>query len=351
MTKYVKINNRVVGPGQPVYVIAELSANHGQDFNKAAELIKIAKDSGADAVKIQTYTPDTITIDCNKSFFKIKGKTIWDGRTLYDLYGEAYTPWEWQPKLKKIADKLKIDLFSTPFDPSSVDFLKKMNVPAYKVASFELVDIPLIKKIARQDKPVIISTGMATVSEIRDAVKAILSQGNRQIAILKCTSGYPADPKDMNLLTIPDMRKKFGTVVGLSDHSLGIAASISAVSLGASIIEKHIAISRKEPGPDSAFSLEPDEFKDLVKEIRIAEASLGKVKYRPSKSEEKMRIFRRSLFAVANIKAGEKFTSTNIRSIRPGQGLHPKFIDEIIGKKANSNISRGTPLSWKLIRK
>ena len=189
MTKYVKINNRVVGPGQPVYVIAELSANHGQDFNKAAELIKIAKDSGADAVKIQTYTPDTITIDCNKSFFKIKGKTIWDGRTLYDLYGEAYTPWEWQPKLKKIADKLKIDLFSTPFDPSSVDFLKKMNVPAYKVASFELVDIPLIKKIARQDKPVIISTGMATVSEIRDAVKAILSQGNRQIAILKCKIG------------------------------------------------------------------------------------------------------------------------------------------------------------------
>ena len=346
---HIQINGRRIGPGFPAYVIAEISANHGQSFEKAVEIMKAAKAAGADAVKLQTYTPDTITIDCGNKYFMIKG-TIWNGRNLYKLYGEAYTPWDWQPKLKKIADKLKIDLFSTPFDFSSVDFLEKMNVPAYKIASFELVDIPLIRKVARLGKPVIMSTGMATMQEIREAVRAVKSEGNNQIALLKCTSEYPADPRDMNLKTIPDMQKRFGAVVGISDHTLGIAASVAAVTLGACIIEKHLTISRKEPGPDISFSLEPSELKELVDEVRTVESALGKISYSFSEKEKATRVFRRSLFAVKDIKKGEKFSPENIRSIRPGYGLAPKYYDMVIGKTAKKDIKFGTPLSLTLIK-
>lgn len=348
-TPSIKIGGRLVGDGHPAYIVAEISGNHGQKFEKAVEIIEAAKEAGADAVKLQTYTPDTITIDCDNKYFLIRG-TIWKGKNLYKLYGEAFTPWDWQPKLKKIADKLKIDLFSTPFDFSSVDFLEKMHVPAYKVASFELVDIPLIRRVARTGKPVIMSTGMTTIDEIRDAVKTVKAEGNRQIALLKCTSEYPANPEDMNLRTIPDMKRKFGTVVGLSDHTLGIAASVAAVSLGASIIEKHVTISRKEPGPDSSFSLEPAELRELVKEIRTAEAALGKVSYTFTRKEKVTRVFRRSLFAVKDIRKGEKFSCENIRSIRPGYGLAPKHYGKIIGKKAGKDIKYGTPLSWPLVK-
>ncbi len=346
--KAIQIGERRIGPGYPVYVVAEVSANHGQSFDRAVEIIKAAKEAGADAVKIQTYTPDTITIDCDNKYFMIKG-TIWKGKNLYKLYGEAYTPWKWQPKLKKIADKLGIDLFSTPFDFSAVDFLEKMNVPAYKIASFEIVDIPLIRKIARLGKPVIMSTGMATLQEIREAVNAINSEGNNQIALLKCTSEYPADPRDMNLRTIPDMAKKFGTVIGLSDHTLGIASSVAAVSLGACIIEKHLTLSRKEPGPDSSFSLEPAELKEMVSEIRTVEAALGKVSYTFTEKEKATRVFRRSLFAVKDIQKGEELTADNVRSIRPAYGIPPKHYDRVIGKRSKKKIKFGTPLSFSQI--
>ena len=347
---HIKIGHRIIGDEYPVYVIAEVSANHGQSFDKAVEIIKAAKAAGADAVKLQTYTPDTITIDCDNKYFQIKG-TIWNGKNLYKLYGEAYTPWEWQPKLKEIADKLKMDLFSTPFDFTSVDFLATMKVPAYKIASFELIDIPLIRKVARLGKPVIMSTGMATLGEIKDAVNAVKAEGNRQIALLKCTSEYPADPNDMNLRTIPDMAKKFGTVVGLSDHTLGLASSVAAVSLGACIIEKHLTLTRKNPGPDNAFSLEPSEFKELVREIRTVENALGKINYSFTEKEKVTRIFRRSLFAVKDIKKGEILTIENVRSIRPGYGLAPKHINKVIGRTATRNIAFGTPLTFSLIEK
>ena len=346
--KTIQIGERRIGPGYPVYVVAEVSANHGQSFDRAVEIIKAAKEAGADAVKIQTYTPETITIDCDNKYFMIKG-TIWKGKNLYKLYGEAYTPWKWQPKLKKIADKLGIDLFSTPFDFSAVDFLEKMNVPAYKIASVELVDIPLIRKIARLGKPVIMSTGMATLQEIKEAVNALKAEGNNQIALLKCTSEYPADPRDMNLKTIPDMAKKFGTVIGLSDHTLGIASSVAAVSLGACIIEKHLTLSRKEPGPDSSFSLEPAELKEMVSEIRTVEAALGKVSYTFTEKEKATRVFRRSLFAVKDIEKGEELTADNVRSIRPAYGIPPKHYDCVIGKRSKKKIKFGTPLSFSQI--
>jgi pseudaminic acid synthase len=346
----ISINKRQIGDGYPVYIIAELSANHNQDFNQAVELIKAAKDVGADAVKIQTYTPDTITIDCDNEYFKIGEGTIWEGKNLYSLYKEAYTPWEWQLDLKKIANDLGMDLFSTPFDSSSVDFLESMNVPAYKVASFEIVDIPLIQKIARMGKPIILSTGMASFAEIHEAVNAIRNEGNMQIALLKCTSAYPALPEDMNLKIIPDMANVLCLPVGLSDHTLGITVPIAAVALGACIVEKHFTLSRSTPGPDSNFSLEPHEFKTMVDSIRETEMALGTVNYSVTAHEKASIVFRRSLFAVEDIAEGEILTDKNIRSIRPGYGLPPKYFHEILGKKAKGNICRGTPLHWDLFQ-
>jgi len=348
---YIEISGRPIGPGHRAYLIAELSGNHNQNFDAAVELVRAAKEAGADAVKLQTYTADTLTIDSDKEYFRVGGGTLWDGRTLYDLYNEAHTPWEWQPKLKQLADEIGVHLFSSPFDSTAVDYLEGMDVPAYKVASFEIVDLPLIEKIARTGKPLIISTGMATVGEIEDAVGAARSAGATQIALLKCTSAYPADPSQMNLRTIPDLAKTFGVPIGLSDHTMGVIAPVVAVTLGACIIEKHFTLSRSTPGPDSGFSLEPDEFKAMVEAVRTAERALGNIHYGAAPDEEKSRAFRRSLFAVADVKAGEVFTPDNVRSIRPGHGLPPKHLKEVLGLRASRDIERGTPLSWDLVRR
>jgi len=346
---YIEINGCKIGSGFPIYIIAELSANHRQQFDEAVKLVEAAKRAGADAVKLQTYTPDTITIDCRNKYFKIGRGTIWEGRYLYDLYSEAYTPWDWQPKLKKIAEELGMDLISTPFDRTAVDFLEDMGVPAYKVASFELVDIPLIEYIAAKGKPMIMSTGMATRDDISEAVEAALKAGASQVALLKCTSAYPAPPGEMNLRTIPDMARKFKVPVGLSDHTLGIAVPVAAVALGACIIEKHFTLSRSIPGPDSAFSLELPEVRAMVEAIRTTEEALGQISYKVSDQEAKSRVFRRSLFVVKDLKKGEMFTEENVRSIRPGYGMHPRYLKDVLGKQVARDIRRGTPLNWKLI--
>lgn len=342
------IGQRRIGPGEPVYVIAEMSANHNHNFDQAVQIIQAAKDAGADAIKLQTYTPDTLTIDCDNEYFQIK-ETIWKGRTLHDLYGEAYTPWEWQPKLKTIAKELGLDLFSSPFDETAVDFLEDIGVPAYKVASFEIVDVPLIRRIAQTGKPIIMSTGMASLAEIDEAVRTARNAGATQLALLKCTSAYPSPPEAMNLRTIPHLASAFDTPVGLSDHTRGTAVPVAAVTLGACIIEKHFTLSRSIPGPDSAFSLEPDEFRTMVAAIRTAEAALGTVRYGTEQHEAKSQIFRRSLFVVQDIRAGELFNAQNVRSIRPGYGLPPRYMDEVIGRHAAQDIARGTPLTWGLI--
>jgi pseudaminic acid synthase len=345
----MRIGQRDIGSGHPVYIVAEMSANHNQDFNQAVRILQAAKTAGCDAVKLQTYTQDTLTINCSNEYFQIGNGTIWQGRSLYDLYGEAYTPWEWQPKLKEVARDLGLDLFSSPFDPTAVDFLEKMDVPAYKIASFELVDLPLIRRVARTGKPIIMSTGMATLAEIDEAVHAAREAGATQIALLKCTSAYPAPPEEMNLRTIPHLSAAFQVPAGLSDHSLGIAVPIAAVALGACLVEKHFTLSRSVPGPDSSFSLEPAEFKAMVNAIRITERAMGKVNYEVTRQEAASRVFRRSLFVVKDMKAGEKFTAENVRSIRPGYGLSPRYLTSIIGRKSMKNLKRGTPLSWDLI--
>lgn len=348
VTPTLEIAGRLIGSGLPTYIVAEISANHGQRIEDAIRLVQAAKQAGADAVKLQTYTPDTITIDSDAEWFQIKG-TAWDGRNLYRLYEEAYTPWEWHPSLKALATDLGLDFFSTPFDPSAVDFLEQLGVPAFKIASCELVDLPLIKRVARSGLPMILSTGMATLGEIEEALQVARSAGLSQIALLKCTAAYPAPADEMNLRTIPHLAEAFHVPVGLSDHSLGIVTPVAAVALGACIVEKHITLSRDFPGPDSAFSLEPLEFKAMVEAVRLAEQTLGEVRYSPTESEMASRIYRRSLFVVRTMQAGEAFTVDNIRSIRPGHGLPTKHIEEILGRHAARAIEAGTPLSWDLI--
>lgn len=348
MATQIKIGQRSIGLGSPAYIIAEVSANHHQDFEQAVKIVRAAKDSGADAVKLQTYTPDTMTIASNRAEFRIKG-TIWDGRNLHELYSEAYTPWEWQPRLKALANDLGLDLFSTPFDATAVDFLEKMDVPAHKLASFELVDIPLIQKMARTGKPLIMSTGMATAEEIEEALQTARDAGAEQIALLKCTSAYPSPPEEMHLRTIPELRSRFGVPVGLSDHTMGTAVPVAAVALGACIIEKHFTLSRSQPGPDSSFSLEPHEFKAMAEAVRIAEKALGDIHFGVGDKEASSRVFRRSLFAVRDVKRGEPFTVENVRSIRPGYGLHTRHMDEVLGSRAACDIERGTPLRWELV--
>nr|HDN00197.1 pseudaminic acid synthase [Deltaproteobacteria bacterium] len=343
MNYHIEINGRLIGLGEPVYIIAEMSANHNHDFDKAVKIIEAAKEAGANAVKLQTYIPDTMTIECDNEYFLIKG-TLWEGRKLYDLYKEAHTPWDWQPKLKEIADNFGIHLFSTPFDATAVDFLERMDVPAYKIASFEMVDLPLICRVAQTGKPIIMSTGMATMAEIDEAVRTIREAGGNQLALLKCTSAYPAPPEEIHLRTIPHLAEAFGLPVGLSDHTLGIAVPVAAVALGACIVEKHFTLSRSIPGPDSSFSLEPNEFKNMVDAIRVAEKALGKINYNVTKDEAASRVFRRSLFVVKDIKAGEKFTKENVRSIRPGYGLHTRYWNDVLQQRASRDIKRGTPL-------
>ncbi len=349
MSRFIEINGRRIGPGYPTYIIAEMSANHNQDFDQAVRIIEAAKEAGADAIKLQTYTPDTLTIDCDNEYFRIGKGTLWQGRTLYDLYSEAYMPWDWQPRLKQIANELGLDIFSTPFDEIAVDFLEAMGVPAYKIASFENVDLLLLRKIAQTGKPIIISTGMATLFEIDEAVRTARDAGATQIALLKCTSAYPAPPEEMNLCTVPHLAEGFGVPVGLSDHTLGIAVPVAAVALGACIVEKHFTLSRDIPGPDSAFSLEPHEFKAMVEAIRVAEKALGEVHYDVTEQEAVSRIFRRSLFVVKDMKAGDRFTHENVRSIRPGYGLHTRYLDEVLDRRAARDVSKGTPLNWELL--
>lgn len=344
----ITINGRTIGPGHPTYIIAEMSGNHGHSFDRAVAIVQAAKEAGADALKLQTYTPDTLTIDCDNDYFQVKG-TLWHGRTLHDLYGEAYTPWEWQPKLKEVANDLGMDLFSTPFDATSVDFLEEMDVPVHKVASFENVDLPLLRRIAQTGKPVIMSTGMATLGEIEESVQTLRAAGTTDLALLKCTSSYPSPPDAINLHTIPHLAQAFQTAVGLSDHTMGTAVPVAAVALGACIIEKHFCLSRAEPGPDTAFSLEPQEFKQMVESVRTAEAALGHVHYGIEPREEVSRVFRRSLFVVQDMRAGEAFTAENVRSIRPGHGLHTRYLDNVIGQCAAHDIARGTPLAWQLV--
>lgn len=348
MSTPLLIGEHLVGPGQPTYIIAEMSANHSQSFEHAVQIVEAAKASGADAIKLQTYTPDTMTIDCDNEYFRIQG-TAWEGRTLHDLYSEAYMPWEWQPKLKRVANELGMDLFSSPFDDTAVDFLESMDIPAYKVASFEVVDTCLLRRIARTGKPVILSIGMATLAETDEAVRTLRAAGCTQLALLKCTSAYPALADEMNLRTIPHLMQAFDVPVGLSDHSLGIAVPVAAVTLGACVLEKHFTLSRSDPSPDSAFSLEPHEFRAMVDAVRTAQAALGQVTYGSTTAETGSRNLRRSLFVVKDIKKGDAFTYATVRSIRPGQGLDPKYLEQVLGRAAACDIGRGTPLSWEMV--
>lgn len=341
----ININGRRIGDGAPAYIIAEMSGNHAGDMGRALEMIHVAKEAGADCVKIQTYTPDTMTIDCHNQYFNIEEGT-WKGENLYALYQRAYTPWEWQDKLRDEAAKAGIDFLSTPFDMTSVDFLEELGVQFYKIASFELVDIPLLEYIASKNKPIIMSTGMGSLEEITEAVNAIYAAGNRQLALMKCSSAYPARREEMNLNTIPDMKKRFGIPVGLSDHSMGAFSAATAVAMGANIIEKHFCISRAIKNPDSTFSMEPQEFREMVDQVREVEKAFGSVFYGVSAQEESNACFRRSLFVVQDVAAGERLTPENIRSIRPAYGLKPKYYKEVLGKRAVRALKRGTPLSF-----
>jgi pseudaminic acid synthase len=330
------------------YIVAELSANHKQQKSIALDSIRAAAGCGVDAIKVQTYTPDTLTIDCDNEYFQIRQGTVWDGRTLYDLYREAFTPWEWHPELKQCAEEHGLDFFSSPFDPAAVDLLSRLGVSAYKIASFEINDFELIDCVCSQGKPVMLSTGVASLAEIAAAVELCRSRGVEPI-LLHCASSYPAQPSQMNLAMIVNLRSTFGVRVGLSDHSEGIAVAVAAVALGATVIEKHFILDKSIGGPDVAFSIEPREFRAMVEAIRIAEQSIGRVDYRLSEEQLKSRKFMRSLFVVKDVKAGEEFTRQNVRSIRPGDGLAPVNLGEVIGRRATTSILRGTPLSWKLI--
>lgn len=340
----IKIGNRKVGDDQPVLIMAELSANHNQQLSLAMKTIKAMKESGADVVKLQTYTPDTITLNSRAKHFRVDDGSVWSGKNLHDLYAKAYTPWEWQPKLKKYAEELGMLCFSSPFDPTAVDFLEKMKVPAYKVASYEITDIPLIEYMARRQKPMIISTGVAKLGDIKEAISACRRVGNNQIAILKCTSAYPAPFEEINLRTIPNIGEKFRVIPGISDHTMGSTVAIAACTLGAKIVEKHFILGRKMGGPDSTFSMEPAEFKVMVQSIRDIEKALGQVTYELTPEAKIARWNVRSLFVVQDIRQGDPLTPNNIRSIRPGNGLAPKYYDAILGRKAKTNLEKGTPL-------
>lgn len=344
----ITLQDRHIGPGHPAYVIAELSANHGQRLEHALKIVEAAADAGADAIKLQTYTPDTLTIDATTEYFKISG-TLWDGRTLHDLYREAFMPWEWHVPLREAAARRGLHLFSTPFDHSAVAFLEALEMPAYKIASFEMVDLPLLRRVAATGKPVIMSTGMADLSEIDEAVQTLRGAGAAGLVLLRCNSAYPAPPDEMHLRSIPHLSSAFDVPVGLSDHTLESAVAIAAVALGACVIEKHLTLSRADGGPDAPFSLEPHEFAAMVRDVRIAERALGGVAYASSPAEAKSRPFRRSLFIVKDVEAGEILTAEHVRSIRPGHGLHTRHYEDVIGSRARVRIARGTPVSWDLL--
>ncbi|MCM1495265.1 MAG: pseudaminic acid synthase [Bacteroides sp.] len=345
MRKEIKIGNKVIGDGHPTFVIAEMSGNHNLDYARAEAIIYAAKESGVDAIKLQTYTADTITLDSSEPYFNTEEGGLWEGQSLYELYKQAYTPWEWQPKLKSLADELGLILFSSPFDETAVDFLEEMEVPAYKIASFEINDIGLIRKVAQTGKPIIMSTGIAAISDIELAIKTCKEENNDQIILLKCTSAYPAPYEEMNLRLIQNMKETFNCCTGISDHSLGDEVAIAATALGANVIEKHFTIRRSEGGVDSEFSMEAEEMALMVNRIRNVEKALGRVDYTMTKIQEKERYFSRSLFVATDVKKGDIITRENVRSVRPGIGLHTKYLDKIIGKRVTRDIKYATPLS------
>lgn len=347
-----KIGSREIGPGEPVFIVAEISGNHKGSLEKAKEIVKAACEAGVDMIKTQTYTPDDLTIDCQKDQFMVKVNAAggWSGRSLYGLYQEAHTPYEWQPELKKVADRYGIPIFSSVFDEKAVDFWENLGAVAYKVSSFEIGDLELLKKIAQTKKPVVISRGIASVEEVELALKTLKDNGVPEVAVLHCVSSYPALPEEMNLNTIPDISKRFKVVTGLSDHTLGTDVSVASVVLGASIIEKHFTLSRADGGVDASFSLEPKELKELVRAVRVVEKALGKVQYDSGLKEAENAVFRRSLYIIRDMRAGEEFTRDNIRCIRPGYGLTPRYLKKILGKKASRYIERGTALSLDLVR-
>lgn len=341
--KEIIIDGRKIGSAHPSFIIAELSANHNHDLNRAKKIVKVAADCGADAIKLQTYTADTLTFDSDEECFQVSG-TIWEGKNLYQLYQEAHLPWEWHAELFDYARELGMISFSTPFDFTAVEFLENLNVPAYKIASSELVDIPLIKRVAQTGKPVILSTGMGDLAEIDEAVRTLRANGCKELILLKCTAAYPAPIEEANLVTIPHMADLFDVVVGLSDHTPGSTAPVAATVLGSRVIEKHLTLSRADGGPDSEFSMEPDEFSAMVAAVRASEQAVGKVRYAPTQKEMRSRDFRRSLFVVADVAAGETFTADNIRSIRPAVGMHTRHYDDVLGKTAAHAIKAGKPL-------
>ena len=346
----ITISGREISQNSPVFIIAELSANHGGKIEIAKKTIKAAAQTGADAIKLQTYTADTITLDCDNDYFQIKQDTLWDGQTLHSLYEKAYMPWEWQAELKAYAESLGLICFSSPFDKTAVDFLESIDVPAYKIASFEITDIPLIEYVASKGKPVIISTGIAEKNDIQEALDACHRMNNKEIILLKCTSAYPAPLKEANLLTIPDLAKEFDVIAGFSDHTLGITAPVTAVALGAKVIEKHFILDRSIGGPDASFSLDAEQFTQMVNAVRDTEKMLGKVTYELSEKSKKSREFSRSLFITENVKTGDVVSENNIRSVRPGYGLHPKYYKEILGKMFSKDLSKGTPLKWEMFK-
>lgn len=349
MNKTITIGKRTLSADSPVFIVAELSANHNQDYNRAVEIIHAAAQAGADAVKLQTYTPDTLTIDCHEDCFVNKGG-LWDGLTEYELYQKAYTPWEWQPKLMEEAAKLGLECFSSPFDFTSVDFLESLHVPAYKIASYEINDIPLIRKAARLHKPMIFATGIAYPEDIERALSVCAEEGNQDVILLKCVSAYPTPYEDVNLNVIPTLAKTYDCLTGISDHTLGTIVSAGAVPLGIRMVEKHLTLRRSDGGPDSAFSMEPEEFAQMVQDIRILEKALGSPEYHLTDKQIEQRQGSRSLFVVKDIAEGEVLTSENIRSIRPGIGLHTMYYEEVLGKHAKHYLKKGTPLAWDLIR-
>ena len=349
MNKEFQIGGHKISAESPTYVIAEMSGNHNMDFDRAVKIMQAAKDSGADAIKVQTYTADTITLDCDDPCFQITQGTLWDGTTLHKLYEDAYTPWDWQPKLQKIALEMGLDFFSSPFDFTSVDFLEKMDVPAYKIASFEITDIPLIRKVARLGKPVIISTGIATLADIELAVNTCREEGNDNVALLKCCSAYPTPYEDINLRTMVNLSDTFDCVIGLSDHTMGDTVAVASVAMGAKIVEKHLTLARADGGVDSAFSMEPAEFKHMVESIRIVEKAVGRVTYDLSEKQRREREHARSLFIAKDMKAGDILDETNMRSVRPANGLHTKYYEELLGKRITRDAKLGTPLSWDLV--
>lgn len=351
MSKAIKIGNRLIGQGHQPFVIAEMSGNHNQSLDRALEIVEIAAKTGAHALKIQTYTPDTMTLDLDEREFHISDAgSLWAGTSLYKLYGEAYTPWEWHKPIFERARELGIIPFSTPFDDTAVDFLEELDVPCYKIASFENTDLQLIRRVAATGKPLIISTGMATVAELDETVRAARESGCQDLILLKCTSTYPATPENTNILTIPHLRELFGCEVGLSDHTMGVGVSVASVALGATVIEKHFTLSRADGGVDSAFSMEPDEMAQLVVESERAWQALGSVSYGPTEKEKKSLMFRRSLYVVKDLKAGEILSRENVRAIRPGLGLPTKYLDIVLGKAVKQDVKLGTALGWDIIK-